>query len=109
MDRRHFKRMSVILHGKIIVKNTDYLVFIRNLSEKGIFVRISPNKTIANLIPESTHKLKIKISSEEVLILHGKIKWIHLDKTSSNFFMNNMGLEIINQPSEYKTFVEILQ
>jgi hypothetical protein len=108
MDRRHTRRKSVILHGELIIGDTNYLIFIANISEYGMFMRVSPAKTAADFIPGTTSSLKIKIPTEEIITLHGEIKWLHSDKSSPNIFMNSLGMEIIDPPTGYKAFVETI-
>lgn len=108
MDRRHSRRIPVILHGELIAGDTSYLIFIANISEYGMFMRISPTNTAVDFIPGTTSSLKMKIPSEETITLNVEIKWLHSDKPSSNIFMNSIGIEIIDPPTEYKSFVKTL-
>ncbi len=77
--------------------------FIENLSENNI----SCTTTEKNLSPGTEFQVRFQSDSGEALNLNCKLKWSY--ETPPHGITNSIGMEILHQPTQYKTFLESLQ
>jgi len=77
--------------------------FIDNLSENTICC----TTTAKNLSPGTEFKVKFQPDSGEALNLDCKLKWSY--DTPPYGITNSVGMEILNQTAQYKTFLKSLQ
>jgi hypothetical protein len=108
MEKRHPKRVIVSLVAELISEDKSYVGIIENLSEKGIFMKISSTNTAIGFIPGNTPMVKFQISSGETLNLRCEIRWLHTYKTPTHDLINKIGMEIIDPPTRYKEFFKTL-
>jgi hypothetical protein len=77
--------------------------FIENLSEHNICC----TTTAKNLSPGTEFQVKFQPDAGEALNLDCRLKWSY--DTPPHGITNSIGMEILNQPKQYKTFLESLQ
>ena len=77
--------------------------FIDNLSEDNICC----TTTAKNLSPGTEVDVKFQPDSGEALNLNCKLKWSY--ETPPYGITNSVGMEILNQTTQYRTFLESLQ
>jgi hypothetical protein len=106
MERRRHKRKTIRLNAESITGDNNFSVFIENLSENGISMITAPSKIPKDFTPNQTVKLKLKLSSGEILDLMCKVSWSH--RTAPRSLEFSVGLEIIKPPEEYIEFVRSL-
>ncbi|NIO80756.1 MAG: hypothetical protein GTN53_09105 [Candidatus Aminicenantes bacterium] len=109
MKKRVSKRFSVCLEGEVIYKNKTYSAYMGNVSEKGVYVLITPvdvSKKPSNL-PEKAVQLRFHIEQDTMINVICRKRWI--STLSSRRSTKHMGLEIIDPPSEYKKYIQSLQ
>lgn len=106
MERRHNKRKTIRLNAESITGDTNFSVFIENVSESGISMITAPSNIPKDFTQNQTINLKLKLSAEEILGLRCKVIWSHRAAPRSLDF--SVGLEIIEPPDEYINFVRSL-
>jgi hypothetical protein len=107
MKTRAYKRIPVKLEGKFISDDTSYIAYMRNVSEYGANVIITPMKSEKDFITETIHELKIRLVSGETINLSCSGKWS--TTISPQGFTKEIGLEIINPPIQYNKFLTNLK
>lgn len=107
MEKRHCKRIKVDLKAERISGNQKYSVFIENISETGIQMITSPSDGHKKYTPGAIVDLNFKLPSGEALNLNCRIKWAYF-KMPPEQLTDSIGLEIINPPEKYITFVKSL-
>jgi ACT domain-containing protein len=107
MERRHHKRITIRLNAESITGDTNFSVFIENVSESGISMITAPSSIPKDFTQDQTIKLQLKLSSKEILGLRCKVKWSHRTAPRSSEY--SVGLEIIEPPEAYINFVRTLQ
>ena len=107
MEKRRSKRITVSLKAERISGDSNHSVFIENLSEHGICMTAAPAKTAKDFTPETIVRLKLQLSSDEILNLNCKVIWSH--NTLPHGLTKSVGLEIIDPPPKYTEFVKTLR
>jgi hypothetical protein len=77
--------------------------FIENLSEDNICC----TTTARNLAPGTEFNVKFQPETGEAMHLNCRLKWSY--EIPPHGITNSIGMEILNQPVQYKTFLENLQ
>ena len=103
MERRRFKRKTLRLNAESISGDTDFAVFIENLSENNICC----TTTEKNFAPGTEFQVKIQSDSGEALNLNCRLQWSY--ETPPYGVTNSIGMEILDQPTHYRTFLDSLQ
>ncbi|MDP1758904.1 MAG: PilZ domain-containing protein [Thermodesulfovibrionales bacterium] len=107
MEKRHFKRIRVNLKAERISGNEKYAVFIENISESGIYMLTTTSNDNKKYAPGTEIELSLKLSTGETIHLRGRTKWAYY-KMPPDGLTDNIGLEIIDPPQEYISFVRAL-
>ncbi len=105
-NKRRSKRQMVSLITRFASNNSSYTALIENISEEGIFMRVSPSSNGLNLTPGSKLKLLIKLPSGEFLSSQCNVIWSY--KTPPHGLINSAGMEITNPSPQYADFLRIL-
>ncbi|RJR15591.1 MAG: PilZ domain-containing protein [Nitrospiraceae bacterium] len=106
MSDRVFRRVPVNIEAEIISCRSSYPAFIRNVSEYGILVKVANIEPAKISNCEIELDLKFQLPSGETVNLFGRKKWAY--KNTSNSFIENIGVEIIDPPDKYKDFYKVL-
>jgi hypothetical protein len=106
MEKRRYKRKTISLNAESISGDTNFSVFIDNVSESGISMITAPSNIPKDFTPNQTVNLKLKLSSGEILGLRCKVIWSH--RTAPRSLEFSVGLEIIEPPDEYINFIRTL-
>jgi hypothetical protein len=108
IEKRRYKRINFRLEAEVTYSNKRYNGFIENFSESGIFKIVFPDESIQEFMPGALLGVNFQMPSGEKLSLNCIIKWLRI-KTDSPFALKyNMGMEIIDPPQEYKSFIQTL-
>ena len=67
MERRPNKRKTIRLNAESITGDTNFSVFIENVSERGISLITAPSHIPKDFTRNQTINLKLKLSAEEIL------------------------------------------
>ncbi|MBI5050982.1 MAG: PilZ domain-containing protein [Nitrospirae bacterium] len=105
-DRRRSKRIIVNLRVELIFADKNYVGFIENISEEGIYMVTAPTNPAIDLTAGTALELKFQLPSGRALNLNCKVKWAF--KTPTHYLTNSLGLEIIEPTQEYKEFLKVL-
>ncbi len=106
LNKRRSKRQMVSLITRFASNNSSYTALIENISEEGIFMRVSPSSNGLTLTPGSKLKLLIKLPSGEFLSSQCNVIWSY--KTPPHGLINSAGMEIMNPSPQYADFLRIL-
>lgn len=107
MEKRRSRRITVNLKAERISGNEKHGVFIENISEHGIHMITSPQKSHEKYVPGKEIILKFFFLSGETINLRCKVRWA-IVKIPPNGLTDSVGLEIINPPLKYVEFVKNL-
>ncbi len=106
MEKRACKRFPVSLEAKLTSGYINYAAFVGNLSEYGLYVITVHTENPKDLNPKIRLELQFQLPSGETLKLNCRKKWAY--KITQNSLINNIGMEILNPPLEYKEFLSTL-
>ena len=107
MERRGSKRITVSLKAERLSGTSKKAVMIENISEQGINMIAAPAKEAAKFKTGIEVKLKLRLSTGEVLNLNCKVRWSY-PKAPPDGLTSSVGLEVIDPPEKYKDFVKTL-
>lgn len=107
MEKRRHKRITNNLDAEITVGDTTYSGIIMNFSEDGLHLITATSNKVVEIGNHPTIKLKCMLPSGEALNMSCEVKWFQT-KTSPYGTSFSMGMEILNPPSKYKTFIKTL-
>ena len=100
---RAFARVPVTLEGHLITKDVTYAASIKNVSEYGLSIQFSSTQNPVIFYSGSNLDIVLQISAKDRLLLSGKKIWVNTVSTNKPY--KQIGIEITNPSSEYKTFV----
>ncbi len=104
MEKRLVKRIPFILGTEFLSSvNISYAAFIRNISEYGLHMIITPMKTAIDFAPGTELELKFQIPSGETLNLYFQERWSY--KILSHRLTKWVGIKILDPPAKYKEFL----
>jgi hypothetical protein len=107
MERRRSKRKIVSLDAEIVSGRIRCTGFTDNLSENGLYMKTSPSETSIDVTPGAIFDMKLQHVPEGTLNLNCRVLWSY--KNPPNGLTYSIGMEIINPPQEYITFIETLK
>ena len=93
----------VNLRAELTSDNISCDGFIENLSENNICC----TTTEKNFAPGTEFQVKIQSDSGEALSLNCRLQWSY--ETPPYGVTNSIGMEILDQPTHYRTFLDSLQ
>lgn len=108
MDARRFRRIRVSLKAEHILANVNRPVFIENVSEQGIHMVTLHKGAEGQFFPGENIDLKVWLSSGERIPLRCEVRWASF-KTPPDGVTDSVGLQIIDPPSQYVSFVRALR
>jgi hypothetical protein len=106
MKKRVQKRVPVRLECELISGNVNYPAFIENISKDGLFLRIAYLNEKTNITPGKQLKLKIRITSGEILNVLCSEVWSEKNAPGSQIQIS--GMKIIDPPEKYREFLSSL-
>ena len=107
MEQKRSKRKIVRTKTEIISDDKIFEGVIRNISAKGIYVRVDAGKSKIEFNPGKILELKFKPNSGETLNLRCIIKWSNIIPTYGLTY--DIGLEILDPPFNNKEFYKTLE
>jgi len=107
MEARRHKRLIVSLPAEIIAEDTHITGSIENLSDEGLYLVTAPSKTSLNIKSDVPVELSITFPSGEKINITCKVKWSY--QTPPHGYTNSLGLEIMENSSEYKEALKTLR
>ena len=105
MEKRRSKRVTVNLKAERISCTDNCSVFIENISESGISILTTNNKTNEYVLG-SEIDLELELATGEMINLNCNVKWAYNNSPQEK--TNNVGLEIIDPPQKYIDFLKSL-
>jgi hypothetical protein len=107
MEKRRKKRKTIHLNAESISGDSNFAVFIENLSEDGIYMITAPSNGQLEFTPNQAVTIKLKLSSGDTIDLSCKVIWAY--KLPPSGITHSVGMEVIEPPKQYKEFVKTLQ
>ena len=107
MSRRASQRIPIRIEAEFVSKKVNCLALVKNISECGIYAKITHIRPIENFKPNIKVNIKFRFPSGQ--FLHLKCKRIWSIKKPSNSLIEHMGLEIIRPPQEYNNFYQAVK
>ncbi len=107
MERRRSKRKIVSLDAEIISGSIRCTGFTDNLSENGLYMKTSSSETSIDVTPGTIFDMKLQHIPGGTLNLNCRVLWSY--KNPPHGLTYSIGMEIINPPQEYITFIETLK
>lgn len=104
-EKRRTGRKVENLDAEIISGGKTYKGIIMNFSEAGLYMVTATADNVVDITPSSLIELRCSLSSGDKISLTCEVKWFQT-KSSSHGVSFSMGMEILDPPHEYRTFVE---
>ena len=108
METRRSLRVRVSLRAEHVSESSNRPVFIENVSEHGIHMVTLHKSTEGLFFPGKHIELKLRLSSGEMVPLRCEVRWTSA-KLPPDGATDSVGLEIVDPPSQYVSFVRDLQ
>jgi hypothetical protein len=105
--RRCSRRTMVSLKAEHISGSANRPVFIENISEQGMHMVTLHKGTETQFYPGKNLELKLRLSSGEAVPLVCEVKWTSA-KTPPYGVTDSIGLQVVDPPSRYVSFVKTL-
>jgi len=106
MERRRSKRRTIRIAAEIIMGSVRCAGFIDNISVNGMYMRTSPEQTSIDVIPGTTFEVQLRDVPAEMLNLNCRVLWSYKNPPHGETY--SIGMEIIDPPQEYKSFIDTL-
>lgn len=106
MKKRVNRRVPVALECELVSGDVHYPAFIENISQDGLFIRIAYINEKINIAPGEQLKLKIRITSGEIVNVYCSEVWSEKNAPSSQIQIS--GMKIIDPPEKYREFLSSL-
>ncbi len=103
-EKRRTDRIVENLDAEIILGDKTYKGIIMNFSEAGLNLVTASATSVTDITPSTLLELRSTLSLGEEITLKCEVKWFQT-KMSSHGVSFSMGMQILNPPKEYKTFV----
>ena len=107
MQTRRSKRKMVSLMAEYITGGVNRPVFIGNVSEEGMHMVTLSKYAAAKLFPGNNVELKLRLSPDNRIPLRCEVRWVSAE-SPPYVETHVVGLEIINPPPQYVSFVKTL-
>ena len=107
MQTRRSKRKMVSLIAEHIRVGRMHPVFIGNASEEGMHMVTLNRDTAAQFFPGNNVELKLRLSSRKRIPLCCEVRWVSAERPPYGI-SHGVGLEIIDPPPQYVSFVKSL-
>ncbi len=102
MAKRFYTRIPVHLEGEIIAHGARCKAFITNISEYGLYARVPLAERERHNNLASCINVKLQLPNDESVDLDCTKRWAF--QTSPGSLIENVGIEIIDPPQQYKEF-----
>ena len=98
--------MNVCINADVTVGSAYYTGFIGNLSENGIYMRISTADSDINFLPGTIVGMEIKMSNAKTINIRCKIVWAYEvpGRNAACKSAYRLGMEVVDVPVEYKEY-----
>lgn len=106
MEKRAYKRIPVSLGAEVTCGEVLHVAFIRNVSERGLYMITAPIEVTMDYKFRTMSEVKIPLPSGSTLDLYGRVMW--KNKISPHGLTWEMGMEIIDPPLQYQEFISTL-
>ena len=107
MQTRRSQRKMVNLMAEYISECVNRPVFIGNVSEEGMHMVTINKDQGAQLFPGRNVELKLRLSPDERIPLRCEVRWVSAKRPPYGVTYG-VGLEIVEPPSQYVSFVKSL-
>ncbi len=104
MEKRNARRIKSDIPCRLVSRSLNFSGLIEDLNENGICVLIHPTRAVEDIPCGMTFMVKFQIPSGDTIDLQCTVKQAY--KTSPEEPTNNVGMEIKQQPPEYKEFLK---
>lgn len=110
MEKRQSKRLNVFFNTGIIFGDMKYDGFVGNISENGLYARISSAASQKVLPCQEAFDLRLRLPDDEIFWIKCNLVWSYeIEKRGSDCeSAYNMGLKIVSPLPEYSIFYEKL-
>lgn len=108
MEKRQSSRFNVYFNADIVSGNAVYNGFVGNLSENGLYVRISSADSRIVFPDFADYGLRLRLPEKELLNLSCRLIWSNAVplRNTDRGSAYNMGFEILGPIPEYSAFHE---
>lgn len=106
-SRRRSHRIKVSLKAEHVSGNTIRPAFIENISEQGMHMVTLNRGAEPQFSPGRNLELKLRLSAKETVPLVCEVRWTSA-KTPPEGVTDSVGLQVINPPERYVSFVRAL-
>lgn len=106
-DKRHASRIVENLDAEIISGAKTYKGIVMNFSEAGLHMVTATASNVVDITPSTLIELRCKLLTGKKISLKCEVKWFQT-KMSTHGVSFSLGMEILNPPKEYVTFVEAM-
>lgn len=96
------------LRAEHVSESSSRPVFIENVSEHGVHMVTLHKSTDGLFFPGKHIELKLRLSSGETVPLRCQVRWMSAEIPPDGV-TDSVGLEIVDPPAEYVSFVRYLQ
>jgi len=103
MEKRHARRIKSDIPCRLVSRSLNFSGLIEDLTENGICVLILPTRAVEDIPCGMNFMVKFQIPSGDTIDLQCTVRQAY--KTSPDKPTNNVGMEINQQPPEYKAFL----
>ncbi len=107
VNTRRFRRIKVSLKAEHIYETANRPVFIEHISEQGMHMVTLHKGMESQLFPGDDVELRLRLSSGEAIPLRCQVRWMSA-KTPPDGVTDSVGLEVLDPPSQYVSFVRTL-
>ena len=106
MEQRHSKRVIVDMDAMLISRSLNYKGVIINFADDGICMNVDVAQNLCQLLNGMLFEVKFELFSGETINLQCEV--IRTHRKTADSPENMVGMKIINQPPEYRAFIENL-
>jgi len=106
-EKRRADRIVESLDAEIVSGGKTYKGIVMNFSEAGLYMVTATAESVVDITPSSLIELRCILIDGKQINLQCEVKWFQT-KTSSHGVSFSMGMEILDPPQEYRTFIEKL-
>jgi len=107
MQTRRSMRKMVSLMAEYVTEGVNRPVFIGNVSEEGMHMVTANRDAEAQFFPGKNIELKLRLASGKRIPLRCEVRWISEERPPYGATYG-VGLEIMDPPSEYVSFIKSL-
>jgi hypothetical protein len=105
-DKRAYRRIPANIDTNVSIHDSNYPVFLKNISENGFSVIFTPYQKRTDFVPGTQYECQLQLPPEKTIHLRCRARW------SSAFFpyrdynhTKMSGIELIDPPMAYNEFI----